>query len=98
MRPTSVLSGVADCRPRRGGEWSYLGPPSPDALSRGRTQQPNLAVERAPAPKSGTRGVVAVGEQAVKEDVAKPLMRVMIRQPAPFVADVLEYVVWRQSS
>jgi hypothetical protein len=75
---------------------------APIAPKRGRTHQPNQAVadavERAPATKAGTKGVVAVGEHAVKEDVAKALVRVMLRQPDPLVADVQEYAVWRQSS
>ncbi|WP_157603761.1 hypothetical protein [Rhizobacter sp. Root1221] len=96
--PASVPSGVADRRPRRGGEWSNLGPPTPDAPNRGRSQQPNQAVERAPATKAGTKGVVAVGGTGRQGRCSKALMRVMVRQPDPLVADVLEYAVRRQSS
>lgn len=94
-----MLSGVADCPPRWGGESSYLGPPAPDAPNRGRTQQPNKAVadavERALVTEAGMKGVVAVGEQAVKDDVAKALVRVMLRQPDPLVSDALEHAVGR---
>lgn len=79
----------------QGGEWAYLGLPATDVPSRGRPGQPNPAiadaVARAPATEAGMRGVVAVGEQAVKEDAAKELVRALLQQPDALVADALEH-------
>lgn len=82
------------CR-SQGGEWAHLGLPATDVPSLGRPGQPNAAVAdavaRAPATEAGMRGVVAVGEQAVKEDTAKELVRALLQQPDALVADALEH-------
>lgn len=79
----------------QGGEWAYLGLPATNGPSRASPGQPNAAVAdavaRAPATEAGIRGVVAVGEQAVKEDAAKEFVRALIQQPDALVADALEH-------
>lgn len=82
------------CR-QQGGEWGYLGLATTETPSRGRTGQTNPAVaeavERAPVTEAGMRSVVAMGEQAVKDDVARELVRAMLQQPDALVADALEH-------
>ena len=55
----------------------------PMGPSRGSPAQPTGAVAdavaRAPVTEEGVRGVVAVGEQAVKEDAAKEFVRALIQ-------------------
>lgn len=79
----------------QGGEWAYLGLQAIDGTSRGSPMQPNAAVAdavaRAPATEAGMRGVVALGEQAVKEDATKELLRARIQQPDELVKGALEH-------
>lgn len=86
------LSGLCE---RQSGQWRYVGPPVADKSTSGRPLPPNVAtadaVNHAPVSEAGIQAVVKTGEQGVANDVWKMMVRNMLKQPDPLVADALEY-------
>lgn len=87
------LGGLCE---RQSGQWRYVGPPVVDKPT-GQPLPPNAptadAVNQAPVSEAGIQGVVKTSEQGVASDVWKMMVRDMLKQPDPLVADALEYAV-----
>jgi hypothetical protein len=88
------LGGLCE---RQSGQWRYVGPPVVDKPTSGQPLPPNAAtadaVNHAPVSEAGIQEIVKTGEQGVASDVWKMMVRDMLKQPDPLVADALEYAV-----
>ncbi len=82
---------------RQGGRWRYIGPPTAEKPAPGQPTPPDPvladAINRMPVTESSLQEIVKIGEQSIASELLKRMVRDMLKQPDPLVADALEYAM-----